>query len=122
MKLLSIAILLSISYAAFSPALAEKTSGNKLYATCQNSKNTPVCLGYIAGVVDGYTWTIDKEDSCISKNLSSDAVTPEQVYDVVLKYLKDNPQKRNQRAAKLIMTSIHDAFGCSKLILPVKPE
>ena len=90
----------------------EITSGNKFYVTCQDKKRLPVCVGYIAGVADAYVWLEKDKKSCISRRLEDSDITADQLYDVVMKHLRDNPETRDQPAIQLIIKSMSSITGC----------
>ncbi len=81
-------------------------TGNDLWTFCTDKfpGHDFLCLGMPAAYFDmmlatGY--------QCASVGLAR-----EQVRDAVLKYLSDNPDKRNQPASQLALTSLKTAFQC----------
>ena len=81
-------------------------TGNDLWTFCTDKfpGHDFLCLGMPAAYFDmmlatGY--------QCASTGLAR-----EQVRDAVLKYLSDNPDKRNQPASQLALTSLKTAFQC----------
>lgn len=93
-------------------ASEERTSGNEFYAACQDKKSLPVCVGFIAGVVDAYVWLKEDDETCIGRKLQNPDITAEQLYDVVMKHLKNNPETRDQSAVRLIIKSMSYVTGC----------
>jgi hypothetical protein len=98
----------------------EAITGNKLIEYCESygvEKKTPTgfqksawCTGYILGVVSGMIYLDFKNQFCIpSKN-----VTNEQITKVVIKYLKENPQRLHEIYTSLIFTAISEAFPCKQ--------
>ena len=97
--LLALATLL---FLFFIIAYAQFKTGNELYSDLTNSNsneyikigNQNFAKGYISGVCDslnGFFFSIPFE------------VTQGQVWDVVKKYLEENPATRHETAAKLIV-------------------
>lgn len=104
-------------------------TGNTIYETCKDSKS-PIfayCIGYIVGVNDG--WNLGsaiavtqlqlaktaKDLNAVNKMLigiCSRGATNEQVVDIVIKYLKENPEQRHRGAHLLIYGALRKAFPC----------
>jgi hypothetical protein len=89
-----------------SVAKAQKTSdiinsGDDFLAVCQYDKNRPpdVCLSYIAGVAGtlALNWSDTGQRICVPEN-----ATLRTTLDLVLQYIKDNPEKRNQKTIFLV--------------------
>lgn len=87
-------------------AKAQKTSdiinsGDDFLAVCQYDKNRPpdVCLAYVAGVAGtlALNWSDTGQRICVPDN-----ATLRTTLDLVLQYIKDNPEKRNQKTIFLI--------------------
>jgi hypothetical protein len=100
--LIMIVLALTIS----SVAKAQKTSdiinsGDDFLAVCQYDNNRPpdVCLAYIAGVAGtlALNWSDTGQRICVPEN-----ATLRTTLDLVLQYIKDNPEKRNQKTIFLI--------------------
>jgi hypothetical protein len=76
-------------------AQAEKLASNFL-AVCQYDNNRPpdVCLAYVAGVAGtlALNWSDTGQRICVPDN-----ATLKTTLDLVLQYIKDNPEKRNQK-------------------------
>lgn len=109
---------------------AQTTSGNALYDTC-TSDNTVLagfCIGYIMGLVEGQFWggllsakaagiQFESQDFNATLNeffqhcIPQDA-TNEQLRDVVVKYLRNNPATRHQTARILVWQAYREAFPC----------
>jgi hypothetical protein len=89
-----------------SAAKAQKTSdiinsGDDFLAACQYDNNRPpdVCLAYIAGVAGtlALNWSDTGQRICVP-----DSATLRTTLDLVLQYIKDNPEKRNQKTIFLV--------------------
>ena len=89
-----------------SVAKAQKTSdiinsGDDFLAVCQYDSNRPpdVCLAYVAGVAGtlALNWSDTGQRICIP-----DSATLRTTLDLVLQYIKDNPEKRNQKTIFLV--------------------
>ncbi len=84
-----------------------KVDGNRLLTMC-TVKSPGECDAYLSGVAD----TIEaggraKAEACIPK-----AVTGTQLRDVVIKYLRSNPQTRQMKAGALSTKAFAAAFPC----------
>jgi hypothetical protein len=112
-KTLIIAVLaLTIS----SPAKAQKTSdvlnsGGDFLAACQYDNNRPpdICLAYVAGVAGtlALNWSDTGQRICVP-----DSATLRTTLDLVLQYIKDNPEKRNQKTIFLIAQVTIKKYVC----------
>jgi len=89
-----------------SAAKAQKTSdiinrGDDFLAVCQYDNNRPpdVCLAYVAGVAGtlALNWSDTGQRICVPDN-----ATLRTTLDLVRQYIKDNPEKRNQKTIFLI--------------------
>ena len=92
-----------------------KTTGNELLEACEGSEpfQQAFCLGYVTGAsdVDGAEGAAfpERRRSCVP-----DSVSNGQLKDVVVKYLKDNPEERHILAAILVVKSVAKAFPCKQ--------
>src|SRR6266404_6286772 len=112
-KILIIAVLaLTVS----SGAKAQKTSdiinrGDDFLAACQYDSNRPpdVCLAYVAGVAGtlALNWSDTGQRICVP-----DSATLRTTLDLVLQYIKDNPEKRNQKTIFLIAQVTIKKYVC----------
>lgn len=89
---------------------ADFFDGNKLYDTCSDEDSgvkVGMCIGYILGVVDLYEGTRNsfKMSKCINANVNGG-----QLQDIMLKYLKRNPETRHQPGALLIRNALNETF------------
>jgi hypothetical protein len=84
-----------------------KIDGNKLLGYC-SSKATIGCDAYLDGIADGIeAGGRAKAEACIPA-----AVTTPQMRDVVVKYLRNNPQTREMKAGVLATKAFAAAFPC----------
>ena len=99
-----------------SAAKAQKTSdvlnsGDDFLAACQYDNNRPpdVCLAYVAGVVGtlALNWSDTGQRICVP-----DRATVRTTLDLVLEYIKDNPEKRNQKTIFLIAQVTIKKYVC----------
>lgn len=99
-----------------SAAKAQKTSdiiekGDDFLAVCQYDNNRPpdVCLAYVAGVVGtlALNWSDTGQRICIPDN-----ATLRTTLDLVLQYIEDNPEKRNQKTIFLIAQVTIKRYVC----------
>lgn len=83
-------------------------TGNKLSELCSYTDLDP-CTTYILGVVDGQNAAVTATSRdvayCIPETASSG-----QIRDVVLKYLRDHPERRHIIAGTLIANALADAW------------
>lgn len=94
-------------------ASAEKYDGNWLHDLCRDVGSgrstyaSGTCNGYILGT--GHLWSRLQQSPrfCIDGN-----VQVGQIQDIVIKFLNENPQRRHQGAADLILSAIVIAFPC----------
>ena len=113
MKILIMAVLaLTIS----SVAKAQKTSdiinsGDDFLAVCQYDNNQPpdVCLAYVAGVAGtlALNWSDTGQRICVP-----DKATLRTTLDLILQYIKDNPEKRNQKTIFLVAQVTIKKYVC----------
>jgi Rap1a immunity proteins len=106
-----------------SAAKAQKTSdivntGGDFLAVCQYDNNRPpdVCLAYVAGVAGtlALNWSDTGQRICIPNN-----ATLRTTLDLVLQYIKDNPEKRNQKTIFLISQVAIKKYVCEAPKPPV---
>lgn len=91
------------------PATAASTDGNDLYRQCTASSAVEMvaCHQYIIGAVDGIYLAspTGQEPFLLPPNVKG-----EQVKDVVLRYLKDYPERRHWGAVVLVWNAMMSAF------------
>jgi Rap1a immunity proteins len=89
----------------------EGLTGNDILAWCTSADAHARhgCFMYVMGVYHATGVTVDgvHVPLCIPDN-----VTGQQAHDVVLKYLRENPAKRNTPAAGVIILALGTAFPC----------
>ena len=98
-----VAALASNSNAA--PALA---TGNDLLAVCATQR--AMCVVHVNGISMGYQagyWDHKEDVYCIREG-----VTPDQVTDVVLKAISENPKTRDVYSVLLVTSALRQAFPC----------
>lgn len=102
---------------AAQPAQAEWKSGNELLKNCEDGAQNTVsgaidfgfCHGYIQGVVDGSRISTIAGGPDNSIKLPA-GVTASQMRDVVVDYLRKNPQNRHWAASDLVYIALKGAF------------
>jgi hypothetical protein len=116
MRTLIAGLLLAVSCGSY--ADVKENTGNKLLTLCGDRG---ICMMYLQGFSEGMmlfpslagipaeTNLSDVYGYCIPKGVSN-----EQVTDVFIKYLKDNPAERHKPAAILALLSLRAAFPCPK--------
>ena len=84
-----------------------RIDGNKLLGYC-SAKATIGCDAYLDGIADGIeAGGRAKAEACIPG-----PVTTAQMRDVVVKYLRSNPQTREMKAGVLVTRAFAAAFPC----------
>jgi hypothetical protein len=119
-----------LSLAISSAGKAQKTSdiinrGDDFLAVCQYDNNHPpdVCLAYVAGVVGtlALNWADTGQRICIP-----DSATARTTLDLVLQYIKDHPEKREQKTIFLVAQVTIQKYVCEAPKQPTatapKPE
>ena len=111
----------TIIVALFAMAMSvpvEAVTGNKLLEYCENGadqsrsahfQEDAYCIGFITGVVDGLRYFDFQNRFCLSEG-----VTQGQAQKVVIKYLKDNPQRLHEGYVPIIYSAIKEAFPCKE--------
>lgn len=133
-KVLS-AISLGLAFAATTPehAAAQQISGNDLFTACQEVEDMVklgFCVGYLIGATEGQSWgaflvlnqiaptdgTGEANDRinfflrhCVPAEASN-----QQLRDVAMQYLEQNPASRHQPARGLIWQAYMNAFPCEE--------
>ena len=91
-------------------------TGNKLHEWCvppqvaSQKEGKALCRGY---VVAGYDYLVfemrarQKRQVCVPR-----AITPQQLVDVVTKYLVERPKQRHSPAAALVVAAMRKAWPC----------
>jgi Rap1a immunity proteins len=102
MKLLR---LLTICILSIVPETLIALTGNELYTLCStgNRSREDLCVGYVMDVMDTFPESI----AC-----PPEGVTLTQVREVVATFLRDHPEKRQERATDLVAAAVQAAFPC----------
>ncbi|HME74044.1 MAG TPA: Rap1a/Tai family immunity protein [Myxococcota bacterium] len=86
-------------------------SGSALLTSCEDPAHRPECTQYIAGVADAHGYDLSRfgspRDFCTPED-----ITIEELERVVVKWLKDHPEKLRVTAANLVLLALSDAFKC----------
>ena len=117
------ALILPLFFACSHLALA--TDGNRLLQICgpldktefQPSEMSEVtaCTNYIDGVLDALVALQSAHPREIKSSVcapSDSGINPFQGARIVLKYLRDNPDKLHWTASVLVINALHDTFPC----------
>jgi Rap1a immunity proteins len=105
-----------LALAISSAAKAQKTSdiinrGDDFLAVCQYDHDRPpdVCLAYVAGVAGtlALNWADTGQRICIP-----DSATVRTTLDLVLQYIKDHPEKREQKPIFLVAQITIKKYVC----------
>lgn len=83
-------------------------TGNDVYFACtsQDTVYMVACRSFISGVTIGYGVTSDAEKTI----KIPDEATHQQIYDVVINFITQHPEKRHQTSVALIVRALHDAW------------
>ena len=88
--------------------------GNTLYEACNASgpSTTVLCTAYILGAIDAAMayddiYSPDNHHLCLPQNAIG-----KQVSDVVVKFLRENPEDRSSRAANSVAAAMIKSFPC----------
>lgn len=90
--------------------------GKRLPTAAQQNRACQ-CLSYIAGFKDAlYVAQLfqEKNGSAFSICLPANNLNNKQALQIVIKYLKDNPQMLNRPQAAVIFNAFYYAFACKK--------
>jgi hypothetical protein len=87
------------------------TDGNRLMGYCL-SKTPGACDAYISGVADAIA-LLSKGPSTAAACIPT-SVSGGQLHDVVVKYLKAHPEKRELKAGSLTISAFSEAFPCKR--------
>lgn len=120
----------STFFAVSTPIGAQPLSGNDVFEECisENQAKHGFCIGYITGLYEGQYWggllatkTIGAEMDATDFNSFANRMfqhcvppdaTNQQLRDVVVKYLVDNPANRHKSARYLVWEAYQNAFPC----------
>ncbi len=108
---------------------SDMQNGNGYYVECHKEPTSLECWAYFEGLAHGASQAIEitamriypdknyEQFNARRQSLSMfclpENATVGQMFDVFLKYLKDNPSKRNQTTGLLYFLAMHDAFPCA---------
>lgn len=124
---------LSLIFAAFGSvqSTAQPITGNTLHSACngQSDAEAGFCIGYIIGSLDGQRWgafsTIVGLELADGTSAANDMIARglrhcippeapnEQIRDVVLQFLTNNPSMRHESARFLVWFALAEAFSCT---------
>lgn len=111
----------------------ESIDGNYLLAKCPSAVksfdhekldvaegvNAAYCIGYVSGVLDMDALWLGFDKKAANKNLSMHICSPGgegvaigQAVRVVVKWLKDNPEKLHWRGETVVVLALRQAFPC----------
>ena len=91
------------------PAAAYFDMGNEIYERCiapDKSPNHQICLATASAYLDMM--------SALGYSCTSDKLTRRQVADVLVKFLKENPENRQKSGPSLAIEAFSKGFGCKR--------
>jgi hypothetical protein len=83
-------------------------TGNELREYC--ATRWEYCHGFIVGAVEMFRYQME----VVNPICFAEGVTWEQVHDVVLDYMEEHPESREEHALILVTWAIREAFDCPK--------
>jgi hypothetical protein len=99
------------------PALADFQSGNSLLSRCRSDASLAdrqYCLGYVTGAAD-FAIQDERNNKAMDKvcwiNIP-DGVTSGQLLEILVKYLREHPERLHYQGGYLIIEAFHQAFPC----------
>lgn len=105
----------SIALSNASPAHGAFVDGNALYAECTATKDDATyfskasrCMGYVLGVYDDMMFVLQAQYG--KGDCTPNRITAGQITDIVIKYIRDNPQERHFSGALLVRVALFEAF------------
>jgi hypothetical protein len=113
--------ILSLLFLALAPASSSRVpidieNGNGLLRSCTSEgAEQSYCLGFIFGVMEGVYYKAIA-DSTRLPWCHPNGVQMEQIRDVIMKYLRDRPERRQMRSAGLIMSALQQAWPCANSV------
>lgn len=119
-KVIGLAVAAAVMVGASCPrnsnasSTGEGITGNQFIKLCNESPryDEGECFAYILGTYHGFTIAESLHDveplTCVPST-----VTVDQLSEVVIKYLRNNPQNRHLPARGLVMIAIRNAFPCN---------
>lgn len=97
-------------------AFGQIKSGNDLLRYCEAEGSmfaSGICYGYIQGVMDAIDLASGLEGSQVHNLCIPAQSNNGQIRDIVVAYLKSNPDKRHWQSAALVHNALNSAF-CKK--------
>ena len=105
-----LATMLSLAMTAMaSSAEREMFNGNQMWEMCQ-SRALGFCNGYVRGTLD----------ALITQGLvtcTPDELGAEQLRDLVVRWLRDNPQKRHLSGTWIVANTLRENFPCPRYLV-----
>ncbi|WP_394731281.1 Rap1a/Tai family immunity protein [Altererythrobacter sp. GH1-8] len=87
-------------------------TGNDLSQSCKDLTyaQQDFCRGFVFGLAHGFRYQVfsGAGSICIPVGVASS-----QLLDVVMKYIRENPEKRHLTTVEIVQTSLSQAFPCS---------
>jgi hypothetical protein len=127
-RLLRIGLALIATNAVGRVEAAAFLSGNDLYAACTSLGGRAECIGYVEGILDAADFEgiyyrgrsdlhwfgsgFDKWHPSVAEWCVPLGATSGQTTDVVVKYLRRNPEIREQAASLLVVQAMVQAWPC----------
>lgn len=98
-------------------AEAQFENGNTLFERCSVAEGDALfyqqraaCRSYILGALDDFSLEMEiaHKPRCVPQNATAGQIT-----DVVVKYLRDNPNMRQLSGSVLVRAAMVNGFGCN---------
>jgi hypothetical protein len=103
------AVWLCLSPSVSTPAAAYFDTGNQVYERCiapDKTTKRQICLATASGYLDMMR--------ALGYSCNDDKLTRRQVADVLVKFLRENPELRQQSAPSLAIEAFSKGFGCKR--------
>lgn len=113
-RLLAVGAVIAAIMAVSTETRADFVSGNKLYETCTSSEVSSllICDGYTEAIFDAAG---QPPNGVLGwEHCGRGGVTLRQVEDIVVRFLRTHPEKRDFGAAGLVGQAVAEAFPCQK--------
>jgi hypothetical protein len=101
---LTVSLLLTSNFSAKAEGMYVLMTGNQLLSYCTDPRGQIICAATAAGFHD---MLVVMEAICPTGD-----GTPKKIGDIVVKFLRENPEERDQSAAILAWSALKKAYPC----------
>jgi hypothetical protein len=100
-------LLTSLAVACISSAQAATQTGRQFWAMCKGQAAGEFCGGYVEGVFDSI---LEQATDC--QFFFPGGTDSDQIYDVVMKYLREFPENRGWPMSEIVEVALKQSFPC----------